>query len=105
MRRPQRSEPRRLCIRRVEIQWEADGQMRSQPALMEDISNSGMGLRVRCPFPLGATVQIKIQNELRRATVRHCARADTEYFMGVQFQKVEAGTAAEPVAESPALSN
>lgn len=82
---------------RVEIRWEADGQMRSQPALMEDISNSGMGLRVRTPFVMGAMVEIKFWNQVRRATVRHCRPEEQEYFIGVQFQK-----AAENV-EEPAV--
>src|SRR5581483_4614966 len=82
---PQRSEPRHICIRRVEIQWETDGKLRNQPAFMEDTSNSGMGLRVRCSFPPGAMIEVKVGDEFRWAIVRHCKRSDMEYFIGVQF--------------------
>jgi hypothetical protein len=81
-----RREPRKTCLSRVEISWQpASGQLRSGSALMEDISPSGMGLRVRTALPVGSLVQIKARNQLRTATVRSCVRADYEYSIGIQF--------------------
>ena len=74
---------------RVEISWEpAGGQSRSGSALMEDISPSGMGLRVRTAIPVGSLVQIKTRNQVRAATVRRCHRAGYEYSVGVEFSPV-----------------
>lgn len=91
-----RTEPRKTCLARVEIYQEAsDGQVRCQPGLMENISTSGMGLRVRTPFLVGSLVKIKTRQQLYLATVRHCARVDVEYFMGVQFCSVSGEVAAQ----------
>jgi len=72
----------------VEVTWEESlGHSRSQSAVTEDVSDTGMGIHVRTAIKAGSTVHIKTDSGVRLAIVRHCTGSGSDYFIGVEFQR------------------
>jgi hypothetical protein len=70
---------------RAELQWEDPaGTARAAFAMIEDISQSGAGIRLRQPLSVGAKLRVKWHKEQFSGIVRHCHREGMEYVLGIQ---------------------
>ena len=70
---------------RAEALWEDEtGVSRVAPAMIENISKGGAGIRLRHAISVGAKLTIKWHKEQFSGTVRHCSRDEGEYIVGIQ---------------------
>jgi hypothetical protein len=70
---------------RAELQWEdAAGTSRVAFAMIEDLSRSGAGIRLRQPLSVGAKLRVNWHKEQFSGTVRHCHREGMDYVLGIQ---------------------
>ncbi len=82
----QRSESRRTRFARAKISWVGDdGKISNEPIMMEDVTRSGAGFRIRFPLPIGMPLLLEVGEQIHAATVRHCNRDGIEFFVGIEF--------------------
>jgi hypothetical protein len=62
--------------------------------MIEDKSNSGLGIEVPRPIPIGTSVRIRLGKEMISAVVRRCCKTDFGSFVGVSFDDPAAQTEA-----------
>jgi hypothetical protein len=83
-----RSEDRELCADLVKVEWEPeDGLVRTEWAILEDISASGACLTSEQPIPLDTLVSLQFPGESCQARVRYCKSDQLKYLIGVQFER------------------
>jgi len=81
-----RATPRKPHFSRVEITAVgSEAAAIRNIAMMEDLSAGGMGLRVQVPLAVGSPIQVSFRGQTLRGVVRHCARNELGYFMGIEL--------------------
>lgn len=86
--RPGRHEYRELCADLVKVQWQApSGPVRSEWAILEDISPSGACLASEEPIPPETVVDLQFTSDRCQARVMYCKLDRINYLLGVQFEK------------------
>ena len=81
-----RIENRLLCADLVELIWTDDlGRQRRRIANLEDISLSGVCLQTESAIVPGTPVSMPYGDGELVGTVRHCARRDLGYFLGIEL--------------------
>jgi hypothetical protein len=81
-----RSESRYLCADLVRVDWLAgEDEIRTEQALLEDISEVGGCVQVDQPIPLGSTIMISIGEAYFAGHVCYCVFRDYGYFVGLRF--------------------
>ena len=70
---------------RAEVVWQdATGTARVSPGKLEDLSDGGLGVRVRDEIYIGAKLIVRIPLGNFPGTVRQCRRQGDEYVLGIQ---------------------
>jgi hypothetical protein len=83
-----RSEERELCADLVKIEWMPEsGPMRSEWAILEDISSSGACLQVEEPILPGTILFLNFPDHRCQARIQHCDYGRMNYLLGVHFEK------------------
>jgi hypothetical protein len=81
-----RAEGRFLCADLVRLDWiEADDNLRSEPALLEDISALGGCVQLEEPVALGSVVMLTVATTPFYGHVCYCTLRDEGYFIGLRF--------------------
>jgi hypothetical protein len=81
-----RAEGRFLCADLVRLDWiEADDSLRSEPALLEDISALGGCVQLEEPVALGSVVMLTVATTPFYGHVCYCTLRDEGYFIGLRF--------------------
>jgi hypothetical protein len=94
-----RIENRFACADLVRVEWLHDeGQMQVTEAVLEDISRIGACIEVEAQIPLGASINITLNNERFFGHVCYCVFRDYGYFVGIRFseESVWSSVSAEP---------
>jgi len=82
----QRVEGRFLCADLVRLDWiEADDNLRSEQALLEDISPLGGCVQLEEPVALGSVVMLTVGTTPFYGHVCYCTLRDNGYFIGLRF--------------------
>jgi curved DNA-binding protein len=98
-----RREQRRYVSAAYSICWQdRAGQMNSAQVQSLDLSDSGIKIRCSAELPLGASVFIESPDSRSTgySTVRHCARLDGKYSIGLEFNEDAKKTMAAPTLGS-----
>ena len=75
---------------RVDAMWQDEtGALRIVPGILEDRSRGGVSVRVKDQVSVGATLEIRWQNEQFSGVVTYCRRDGVLYILGVQRNDVE----------------
>ena len=81
-----RFEGRFLCADLVRLDWfVGESKLRTEQALLEDISPVGGCVQLEEPLPLGAIVMLTVGRSPFYGHVCYCAFRDDAYFIGVRF--------------------
>lgn len=81
-----RMEGRFLCADLVKMDWLAgEGNLRSEQALLEDISPLGGSVQLEEPIALGTTVMLTVGTTPFYGHVCYCNWRDDGYFIGLRF--------------------
>lgn len=81
-----RSDGRFLCADLVRLDWLAgEDNLRSEQALLEDISALGGCVQLEEPLPLGSIVMLTVGNAPFYGHVCYCNFRDDGYFIGLRF--------------------
>jgi hypothetical protein len=81
-----RVEGRFLCADLVRLDWIAEeDSLRSEPALLEDISALGGCVQLEEPIALGAVVMLTVGATPFYGHVCYCTLRDDGYFVGLRF--------------------
>lgn len=94
-----RIENRFACADLVRVEWlENEGQVRATEAVLEDISRVGACIEVEAQIPLGAAINIMLNDTRLFGQVCYCVFRDYGYFVGVRFSEESpwSGESAEP---------
>jgi hypothetical protein len=94
-----RIENRFACADLVRVEWLHDeGRMQVTEAVLEDISRIGACIEVEAQIPLGASINITLNNERFFGHVCYCVFRDYGYFVGIRFTEnsVWSSGSAEP---------
>jgi hypothetical protein len=84
--REHRHAPRKDFLARVQVLWPSDiGQLQQRQGMTDDLSQSGISIRMKCPIPVGSTVEIRLVNKTYVGMVRRCCRSKTEHLLGIEF--------------------
>ena len=84
-----RTEPRKILLARVEVQWESPtGTSNIAAAMIEDTSRSGMCIRIKKSIPVGSKLQIKWRNEDILGIVRNSRKDGFQYVLGIQRESL-----------------
>ena len=80
-----RAERRKACISQTEISWQAaNGEWQCEFALIEDVSDSGVGVRAHASVPVGSRLQFKLNDQMVFGEVQHCTIDRHAYYIGVR---------------------
>jgi hypothetical protein len=83
-----RTEDRELCADLVKIEWMPEsGPMRSDWAILEDISASGACLQVEQPILPGTTVFLNFPDNRCQARIQYCKYGRMSYLLGLRFEQ------------------
>ncbi len=83
-----RREDRELCADLVKIQWKPEhGTVRSEWAILEDISASGACLGSEQPIPPDTLVSLQFKGDECQACIKYCISDRGNYLIGVQFEQ------------------
>ena len=94
-----RIENRFACADLVRVEWLNDeGRTEATEAVLEDISRVGACIEVEAKIPLGAAINIRLNNTLLFGNVCYCVFRDYGYFVGIRFSENSAWSSgsAEP---------
>jgi hypothetical protein len=81
-----RLEGRYLCADVVRMDWITnEDEMRSEQAILEDISALGSCVQLEETVPVGATVMLTVGDTLFYGHVCYCTSRDDGYFVGLRF--------------------
>jgi hypothetical protein len=81
-----RFEGRFLCADLVRLDWiTGDDSLRSEQALLEDISPLGGCVQLEEPVPLGSIVMLTVETTPFYGHVCYCTFRDDGYFIGLRF--------------------
>ena len=86
-----RNESRFLCADLVRVDWLANElrsgseQIRTEQALLEDISEIGGCIQVEHSIPLGANIMLNLHEATFVGNVCYCVFRDYGYFVGIRF--------------------
>ena len=81
-------EDRELCADLIKVQWQPEsGPVRSEWAILEDISSSGACLGCEQPIPPDTVVFLQFPGDKCQARVRYCNFDRTNYLIGVKFEQ------------------
>src|SRR4051812_11374278 len=81
-----RAEGRFLCAELVRFDWVVgENILRTEQALLEDISALGGCVQLDEPLPLGAIVMLTVGRSPFYGYVNYCTFRDDAYFIGVRF--------------------
>src|SRR4051794_10925481 len=84
--REQRRAARKDFLARVQVLWQSDiGQLQQKQGMTDDLSPSGIAVRVRCPVPVGNRVDIQLANKTYVGIIRRCVRRGAEHLLGIEF--------------------
>jgi hypothetical protein len=72
---------------RTEISWTGDNGQVTIAGMIEDKSESGLGIRTAKPIPVGTRVTVKYRNHDVAAVVRRCMKDSFSSFIGVSFEQ------------------
>ena len=100
--RQNRQLPRKECLAKVRINWQAEGRGYKEFGMIEDKSEGGLGITFPTQIPIGSVVAIIQGFSTSFAVVRHCSRQKSKFFIGVEFCEMAEGTQA-PNAYKAAL--
>ena len=83
-----RVEGRFLCADLVRLDWiTEDDNLRSEQALLEDISSMGGCVQMEEPVALGSTMMLTVGTTPFYGHVCYCTLRDEGYFVGLRFSK------------------
>jgi hypothetical protein len=83
----QRREPRGSYFSRVQLFFcNESGVDVEIPAMIEDRSQSGFGIRAGKPVQPGCAVRIQQQSRRYSGVVRRCSISGSEYFLGIELK-------------------
>jgi hypothetical protein len=81
-----RMDGRFLCADLVQLEWvAADDKLRSEQALLEDISPLGGCVQLEEPVALGSVVMLTVGTTPFYGHVCYCTLRDEGYFIGLRF--------------------
>ena len=81
-----RLEVRKAHMSRTEIFWQAsNGDSRREFALIEDVSASGVGMRVHASVPVGTKLEFKFRDRMILGKVQHCTIDRLAYNIGISI--------------------
>jgi hypothetical protein len=81
-----RVEGRFLCADLARLDWIAkDDNLRSEQALLEDISSMGGCVQMEEPVAIGSTMMLTVGSTPFYGHVCHCTLRDEGYFVGLSF--------------------
>jgi len=81
-----RTDSRFLCADIVRIDWVVGGNnLRSEQALLEDISSLGGSVQLEEPIALGTIVMLTVGTTPFYGHVCYCTLRDGAYFIGLRF--------------------
>jgi hypothetical protein len=87
-RQDMRTEDRELCADLVKIEWEPEsGPLRSDWAILEDISSSGACLQVEQPILPDTIIFLNFPDHRCQARIEYCNYGRMNYLLGVRFEK------------------
>jgi hypothetical protein len=82
----QRRASRRDFLAQVQVLWLSEtGQPQRSQALTEDLSCSGLCLRMKCRVTVGSRVEIQLVNKTYVGLVRRCCRSGAGHVLGIEF--------------------
>lgn len=86
---------------RVDVTWEDARQTHALGGLIEDRSDSGIGIRVTKRFPAGTRLTIRYRGALLCGAVKHCApnHDGDRFVVGVQLEPDDCNTVNEKARE------
>lgn len=85
-----RTEPRRDYIAQVRILFQSDsGEPCIITGLIEDRSQSGLGIRVRRPLTVGTKIDVVLGGVASRYEIKRCIHSGMEYLVGVRLVPAE----------------
>lgn len=80
-----RSEPRTNMMSRIEAQWiDEAGKSRVSRGKLEDLSESGLGIRVNDPIRVGTKLVVRWRDENISGTVVQCRQIGQNYLLGIK---------------------
>lgn len=88
-----RIESRYLCAALVTVDWVSineatnEQELRTEEALLEDISEIGGCVQLEGPVPLGSNIMLSIQDQRFVGRVCYCVYRDYGYFVGIRFSE------------------
>jgi hypothetical protein len=75
-----------LCADLVSLEWlTGEGALRTEQALLEDISHLGGCVQLEEPVPLGSVVMLTVGTSPFYGHVCYCTLRDEGYFIGLRF--------------------
>ena len=81
-----RLDARLLCADLVDLEWtDAQGKLRKEKALLEDISALGLCLQTENALPEGSQVVVNLNGVPAELIVRYCDWREIGYFAGLTF--------------------
>jgi PilZ domain len=90
----QRKEPRRGYFARITVTYRnEDGMQLETQGMIEDRSESGLGIRIGKPLVPGCQVQVRHGSKVYVGVVRRCSRSGAEYFVGIALERTANPTA------------
>jgi curved DNA-binding protein CbpA len=94
-----RREPRQISRDTYSVVWQdASGLTHSVQVLGVDISHSGVGLRAQVDLPAGTSVFLQSPSGSKGyATVRHCARHESSFLVGLELNEETKGSMVAPL--------
>jgi PilZ domain len=80
----QRASPRRTYFAQVQVSVPiGTGEPQRIAGMVEDRSQSGFGLRLPKPIPIGSEIHVSLGNTVFRCEVKRCVPMEAEYLVGV----------------------
>ena len=81
-----RIESRYLCADLVKVDWvDPEHQLRTDDAVLEDISEEGGCVQTEMAIPLGSGIMLSLHDEHFLGHVCYCFYRDYGFFVGIRF--------------------
>jgi hypothetical protein len=83
-----RSDDRELCADLIKIEWQPEsGPVRSEWAILDDISSSGACLQIEQPILPDTVLFLNFPGDRCQARVKYCNYGRMNYLLGVRFEQ------------------
>lgn len=85
-----RGNKRLLCSDLIQASWpEGPHTRRTEIAILENISSSGVGLFCGVSVPIGVAIELSFSEKSLRGRVKHCQFRENGYLVGVELDPAQ----------------